>query len=312
MAGAIRALGPPWSLALLLALTLALGACGDPSSSEEPAPSEPTQAGGAFDGDRAYADVRAQVELGPRPQGSRANARNARMIAAELRQAGVEEVEVSPAPLRNVVGVIPGTEDGFVVIGAHHDTKAGIPNFVGANDGGSGVALVLELARVLAADAPLEGPSLAIALFDGEEARGSRAFSEDGKRGSRAYVDLADRGGEGAVPALEQIEAMVLFDMVGDCDLQIPLEANSDEGLFSSFALADPGVFEGETAPIDDDHTPFLQAGVPAVDLIDFTYGGEETPGRFWHTPADTLEQVCAQSLDRVGEAAVLAVPRLP
>lgn len=298
--------------AAAVALALALGGCGDDGTPVDPAPAEPSQAAGAFDGDRAYADVRAQVELGSRPQGSRANARNARLIASELRRAGVSEVEVAPAPLRNVVGVIPGTEDGFVVVGAHHDTKAGIPEFVGANDGGSGVAVVLELARVLAAEAPREGPSIAIALFDGEEARGNRAFSEDGTRGSRAYVDLADRGGEGAVPPLEEIEAMVLFDMVGDCDLQIPLEANSDPGLFSSFALADPGVFEGETAAISDDHIPFLQAGVPAVDLIDFTYGGEESPGRFWHTSEDTLEKVCATSLDRVGEAAVLAIPQLP
>lgn len=283
-----------------------IAGCGD-----QPQPTvSPPPGARSFDGDRAFADVRAQVKLGPRPQGSAANARNAQMIATELRQAGVEEVEVG-SPLRNVVGVIPGREDGFIVVGAHHDT-VDIPNFVGANDGGSGVGVVLELARQLAPQAPLEGPSIAIALFDGEEARGDRAFSEDGKRGSRAYVDLADRGGEGAVPPLTQIEAMVLFDLVGDCDLQIPREANSDSGLFSRFALADPGLFEGETAPIDDDHTPFLQAGVPAVDLIDFTFGGDQTPGRYWHTTEDTLDKVCAASLDQVGEAALLAIPRLP
>ena len=90
-----------------------------------------------------------------------------------------------------MVGVIPGRGSGYVLIGAHHDTKPGIPGFVGANDGASGVAVVLELARAL--PDPMPGPSIAIALFDGEEARGDRDFSADGKRGSTQYVDDARR-----------------------------------------------------------------------------------------------------------------------
>lgn len=292
-------------LPLLLAL-LALAGCGDDAPSI-PAPAADAD---AFDAERAYADVRDQVELGPRPAGSAASAELTRLIAARLREAGVEGVEITE-PLRNVVGVIPGQAPGYVVVGAHHDTKD-IPGFVGANDGASGVAVVLELARSLAPEAPLEGPSIALALFDGEEARGDRDFSEDGKRGSRAYVALAAEGGSGAVPPLERIEAMALFDLVGDCDLQIPREANSDPGLFGRFALADPGLFDGEAAPIDDDHVPFIEAGVPAVDLIDFTFGGDSPPGDFWHTTEDTLDKVCPESLDAVGEAAALAVPRLP
>lgn len=300
-------------------LALAIGGCG-----EEKAPPDPPSQVDRFDGDRAYADVAWQVELGPRPSGSEANARLTQRLARVLFRTGVKGVSISGADrrqsgrfegadsLRNVVGVIPGNRDGFIVVGAHHDTKSGIPNFVGANDGGSGVAVVLELARQLTPQAPLQGPSIAIALFDGEEARGDRAFSEDGKRGSSAYVDLAEGGGKGAVPDLEEIRAMVLFDMVGDCELQIPLEANSSPELFSRFAAADPGLFFGETNGIDDDHVPFLQAGVKAVDLIDFTYGGDKTPGTFWHTPADTLDKVCADSLDRVGEAAVATLRSLP
>jgi len=107
---------------------------------------------------------------------------------------------------------------------------------------------------------------------------------------------------------------MVLFDMVGDCDLEIPREANSDPGLYSTFADAAQSAsgtsepFEGEAAGILDDHTPFLEAGVPAVDLIDFDYGPGPPPGAWWHTRADALEHVCAGSLGEVGGPALLAL----
>ena len=203
---------------------------------------------------------------------------------------------------------IPGRGDGYVVLGAHYDTKDGIPGFVGANDGASGVAVVLELARTL--PSPMPGPSLAIALFDGEEARGGRDFEEDGTRGSRQYVDYARTGRQGS-PPLAQTKAMVLFDMVGDCDLAIPREQNSDPGLFALFADADPGTFDGTGPPISDDHTPFLEAGIPAVDLIDFDFGPGPIPGDYWHTAQDDLGRVCPESLAAVGSAALRALPRI-
>lgn len=282
---------------ILLLMGAFLAACG---GGEDATTSSAT----GFDADRAFADLEAQVALGPRPTGSPANRRATRDFAAELRRAGVEDVRIQ-RPLRNVVGRIPGDEPGYVVVGAHHDTKD-IPGFVGANDGASGVAVVLELARSL--PRPLPGPSIAIALFDGEEARGERPFSVDGTRGSRQYVELARRGGQGT-PPLDEIRAMVLFDMVGDCDLTIPREANSDEGLHDAFADADPDVFAGETGAVDDDHTPFLAADVPAVDLIDFDFGPGGTPGGWWHTTKDDLDRVCPGSLDAVGEAALSALP---
>lgn len=287
-----------------LALALA-GGCGEGD------PEEPTTASGAsagsFDADRAFADLEAQVELGPRPSGSEANAEQADLLARRLRQAGVEDVRIQE-PWANVVGVIPGSEPGYVVLGAHHDTKDAIPGFVGANDGASGVAVVLELARSL--PRPIEGPSIAIALFDAEEARGEREFAADGTRGSQQYVTLAAAGDPG-VPPLGEIVGMVLFDLVGDCDLQIPLEPNSDSGLYELFADADPDVFSGRTFPIGDDHVPFLEQGIPAVDLIDFSYGPGDPPGEYWHTHEDTLDKVCAESLDRVGEAALVAIPEI-
>jgi len=294
------AFGP--GLAALAAFLVTVGGCGD----GDPA----TPAGDAtdgFDGARAFADVRAQVALGPRPSGSPAARELSRGLAHELRRAGVRDVRIQ-RPLRNVVGTIPGRVPGSVVLGAHYDTRDGIPGFVGANDGASGVAVVLELARSL--PDPMPGPSLAIALFDGEEPRGAAPFAADGARGSRQYVESAARG-RGGVPPLDAIEAMVLFDMVGDCDLAIPREANSDERLHGLFTAADPAVFAGTTGAIADDHLPFIEVGIPAVDLIDFAYGPGAEPGGLWHTPGDDLDGVCPESLDAVGAAALQALPRI-
>ncbi|MGI8631914.1 MAG: M28 family metallopeptidase [Solirubrobacterales bacterium] len=294
-------------MAVLALAALALGACG----ADEPAQPQVEGRGcegqerniGAFDAGRACRDVRRMVAFGPRPAGSAANERQARYLAGRLEEAGVRDVGIQK-PWRNVVGRIPGTEDGAIVIGAHVDTKD-IDGFVGANDGASGAAVVLELARSV--QAPFDGPELRFALFDAEEARGDRDFDDDGLRGSRQYVAQAAEGrGQGG--DLGDVRAMVLFDMVGDCSLQIPRERNSDSELYGAFAGRP---FGGETGPIGDDHIPFLEREIPAVDLIDFTYGSDDSPGPFWHTTQDTLDKVCRSSLDEVGEAAIRALPRL-
>jgi len=288
---------------------IALAACGgDEADGGEGA------AGTGFDEQRAFADLEAQVAFGPRPAGSEANIEMTRFLAERLREAGVRDVRIQ-RPHRNVIGVIPGRGRGAVVVGAHHDTKDAIPNLVGANDGASGVAVVLELARAL--PDRLNGPSVRIALFDAEEARGNASFESDGTRGSRQYVRYAKRGRRGS-PPLDSIRAMVLFDLVGDCDLAIPREANSDRRLYGLFESAaedlgggDPAPFGGTVPPVADDHVPFLGAGIPAVDLIDFVYGPGPSPGAYWHTPEDTLDKVCPASLDAVGEAALVAIPRI-
>lgn len=306
---------PSWAALLGLAAAVLLTACG---GTESAPPAPPLAEIADFDAERAFEDVRRQVEFGPREAGSVANRAQAEFLAAELERAGVRDVQIQEPDL-NVVGVIPGAEEGAVVVGAHHDTKDGIDGFVGANDGASGVAVVLELARALPAD--LEGPSLAIALFDAEEARGDRPFDEDGTRGSQQYVRYAEEGGLQGSPPIDEIRAMVLFDLVGDCDLQIPREDNSDEGLYDLFAEAaasgagadadSSNPFSGTTGGILDDHLPFKEAGVPVVDLIDLNFGPGGAPGEFWHTDQDTVDKVCVESLDAVGEAAVRAVPRI-
>jgi Iap family predicted aminopeptidase len=294
----------------LLAAVLALTSCG----SDDGRATNATTLARPFNAARAFRDLRAEVRLGPRPVGSAANRRDARFIVRRLRRAGVEDVRVQ-RPWRNVVGRLPGSEPGVVVVGAHRDTKD-IRGFVGANDGASGVAVLLELARDL--PRPLPGPSVDLAFFDAEEARGAsdgaRAFERTGDRGSRQYARYAAAGGRQGSPPLRTITAMVLFDMVGDCDLNIPREASSSAPLYSLFhdASGPGGPFEGNAGTILDDHTPFERAGVPAVDLIDFDYGPGPPPGAFWHTRDDDLSHVCPGSLAAVGRPSLIAIPRIP
>jgi glutaminyl-peptide cyclotransferase len=295
--------------ALLVCAWAAPAGCGeDGSASSEAHPERGASERTArdFDAQRAMRDLRRQVAIGPRHSGSPGGRREVRLIRRRLRAAGLDGVSVQE-PWRNVVARIRGTEPGVVVVGAHHDTKDGIPGFVGANDGASGVAVLLEMARVLRR--PFPGPSLALAFFDAEEARGDRPFESDGARGSKQFVryGLRDERRQGS-PRLNRIDAMYLLDLVGDCDLQIPREANSDPGLYSR--LQGPP-FGGRTGGILDDHIPFLQRGIPAVDVIDFTYGPGPTPGAYWHTPEDTLDKVCTRSLGLVGRAVIKALATL-
>ncbi len=217
-------------------------------------------------------------------------------------------------PWRNVVGRIPGSRPGAVVVGAHRDTKD-IPGFVGANDGASGVAVLLELARDLPNPAP--GPSINLAFFDAEESRGAsngaRAFERSGDRGSRQYVHDAAIGGRQGSPPIDSIRAMVLFDMVGDCHLRIPYEASSNLALYRRFlnAAGRGGPLRRTTEAILDDHTPFERAGIPAVDLIDFDYGPGPAPGAWWHTRRDNLSHVCPASLGAVGRPSLAAIPKI-
>ncbi len=296
-----------WARGLALAaaaVALAAGGCGDDYGGGDG--NGPTPELG-FDERRAFQDVVTQVEFGPRPAGSGASRRTAEFIAARLRGAGAEDVTIQ-RPLRNVVGRIGGPGP-TIVIGAHHDT-VDEPGFVGANDGASGVGVVLEIARVvrrLVSEGQLSG-SYTFVLFDGEEARGDLSFEEDGTRGSRQFVALAEEGGGEGAPPLDEIEAMFLLDMVGDCDLAIPREVNSDSDLY---ALLEGPAFGGEVADIEDDHIPFIEAGVPAVDVIDFVFGPGSSPGGWWHTDQDTIDKVCPGSLSQAGEAVLGALVEL-
>lgn len=155
----------------------------------------------------------------------------------------------------------------------------------GANDGGSGVAVLLELARTL----PIDTVPIWLVFFDAED--NGRIPLWDWILGSRAFVAEAT-----VLP-----QKMILVDMVGDSDLQIPMERNSDADLRNSIwetaaRLGHDDVFLPQVGKaIVDDHVPFLEAGIPAVDIIDLDY-------EFWHTTSDTPDKLSAESLQIVGD----------
>jgi glutaminyl-peptide cyclotransferase len=244
-----------------------------------------------FDGTRAFAELRREVELGPRPAGSPVLRKLAGRLKHALPRGHCEAVPGHPG-LRNIVGRLPGKKPA-VVVAAHYDTKD-LPGFVGANDGAGGTAAVLELARALRhTKRPKGAPELRFVLFDGEEATGDdRDFLATGVRGSKAY----------ARRHADELRALVLLDFVADKDLSIPREAGSDAKLWARLRKAAKRVGVGGTFPggtegeVTDDHTPFTRRGVPAIDLIDFDFP-------CWHKACDDLSAVSAKSLDRSGEA---------
>jgi Zn-dependent M28 family amino/carboxypeptidase len=228
------------------------------------------------------------VRLGPRPAGSPASRRLARRLRAALPHGRFQAV---PGGLRNVIGNVRGRDPHrLVVVGAHYDTKD-IPGFVGANDGASGTAAVVELARELR---PRQlRPTVVFALFDGEESPAGTSdedFEREGLRGSKV-----------AARVYHQAEAMVLLDFVGDRDLEIPRERNSSGRLWARLRRAARRVGTRGAFPrlaqgrVLDDHIPFLMRGVPAIDLIDFDFP-------CFHRTCDDLSAVSERSLDAVGE----------
>jgi Zn-dependent M28 family amino/carboxypeptidase len=255
----------------------------------------------AFDADRAFTHVEKLVGFGPRPSGSEALSRTAAYIASQLRDAGLEiEEQVftdatprGPMQFRNIIGKTRSGNGNVIVIGSHYDTKW-MTNitFVGANDAGSSSGVLLEMARV----ASLQ-PNLWFVFFDGEEAVGDYGPT-DGLHGSRHFVTQ--------LRSPREVKAMVLLDMVGDKNLNIGLSAESTPGLIQQvFAAArDVGCreyFSFRPSAMLDDHVPFLRAGIPAVDIIDFEYGSAPGKNDYWHTEHDTLDKISPRSLEIVG-----------
>jgi glutaminyl-peptide cyclotransferase len=239
-----------------------------------------------FDSAAAWELLREQVEMGPRPAGSEASRRLGERLRDLLPDGRFEAV---PGGLRNVVGTVRGREPGYVVVGAHYDTKD-LPGFLGANDGASGTAVAVQLARTI----KRPRHTLRFILFDGEESpRGTpnRLFQQRGLRGSKV-----------AARRYRDARAMVLLDFVGDRRLSVPREGNSRPGLWRRLrsAAEDVGVaahFPPQVrGPIADDHLPFLWEGVPSINVIDFDFP-------CWHLVCDDLSNVSEASLDATGES---------
>ncbi len=274
--------------------------------------SVPTAFGGpAFDSRSAWRHLERLVAFGPRPSGSSALAQARSYVIAELKRAGVPVREQAfaaqtpdgPIPMVNVIGELPGRRREVILLGGHYDTKYFSSfRFVGANDGGSSTALLLELARNLSA-VPREF-TYWVVFFDGEEAR--REWSAtDGIYGSRHMVSELGRTGQ-----LGRIRAVVVVDMIGDKALDIRRESASTSWLTdliwaAARRLGYRAHFLDEALAVEDDHTPFLRAGVPTTLLIDFDYGP------YWHTPEDTLDKLSPRSLQIVGEVLLDALPTL-
>ncbi len=305
--------------AAALAGAVVLG-CAESAASREPstmndvpAPpgiAQPPPAGQAgFDGARAWKHLEHQVAIGPRPAGSAALAETRRYIVEQLKIAGIEAVQqafVAATPLgdvsmANVIGTIPGRRPDRIALASHFDTKLARDfRFVGANDGASSTAALLELARVL--EGRQHELTIELLFLDGEEAINWEWRGTDNTYGSRNYVQAAQASG-----TLGTLKALVLLDMIGDRDLAIRRDSNSTPWLVdivwsTAARLGHRRTFSDQLTTIEDDHIPFLRAGVPAVDIIDLEYDA-------WHTAQDDLDRVSATSLQIVGDVVLEALP---
>jgi glutaminyl-peptide cyclotransferase len=277
-----------------------------PQTADQDTP--PPEKTGGFDGQRAFAHVAKQVGFGPRPSGSSALAHTQDYILSELSSYGCAvdtdafnaQTPAGQIAMKNILVKIPGDKPGIILLGTHYDTKK-LDNFVGADDGGSSTAVMLELARLLCAQ---RGPHpVWIAFFDGEEA--VREWSDaDSRYGSREMSAKLAMSGD-----IPKIKAFLLADIVGSRDLRIKRESNSTKALTdlvwaTAAKLGYSGIFVNDATPIEDDHLSFLKRGVPCVDAIDL-----EIP--YWHTPQDTLDKVSAKSLAIVGHTLLESLHQL-
>ena len=253
---------------------------------------------------RAMQYTREVVAFGPRPIGSPAHKKLEDYIYAHLKGDLVEDdffVADTPEgklPVRNIIAKFPGTRDGIIVIAGHYDTLYGKQNagFVGANDGGSSTAMLLELANQFRGK-KRDGYSVWLVWTDGEEAVKSWTAT-DSVYGARHLAEKWAKDG-----TLKNIKALILADMIGDADLNIEQDTNSTPWLASLLHQAAVNLgyqshFSGRVMDVGDDHVPFVKAGVPSVDVIDFDYGYGNV---FWHTPQDTLDKLSPKSFEIVG-----------
>jgi Zn-dependent M28 family amino/carboxypeptidase len=263
----------------------------------------------SFDSNKAWEHLRQLVAFGPRPAGSAAIEQSRTYIKNQLSASGIavteqawdDQTPTGRVHMVNLIATIPGASKNRLVIGGHYDTKKFPFRFVGANDGGSSAAFLIELARVL--KARRNALTIELLFLDGEEAVIDWAGT-DHTYGSRHYVAEAKRTG-----SLASLKAFVLVDMIGDRDLQIKRDLNSTTWLTDIIWAAAQKrqlatYFRPDRVQIEDDHMPFMDAGVPSVDVIDLEYPA-------WHTAGDTLDAVSARSLQVVGDAIVAALPAI-
>lgn len=287
---------------------LALASCREQGGAPAPAPV-------AFDDARAWKLLLEQVEIGPRPAGSAGAEATRAVIERELRAAGLEpvreefEAQTPAGKLRfvNVYADLKGSGTDMVILGSHYDTKRMPFRFVGANDGASNTAVLMELARTISGGSR-RATCYRFLFIDGEEAVRDQWVDPDNTYGSRHHARQLRESGEA-----ERVRAFVLLDMVGDKDLRLTRDLYSDRRLLEIFhgTARKNGLgrhVDGPAMDVRDDHISFMQVGIPSVDLIDFDYGEQNF---YWHTDGDVPEQCSQESLGVAGRIALLGLEQL-
>jgi glutaminyl-peptide cyclotransferase len=273
---------------------------------------DPAELNVAFNEIRAMRYVKEIVAFGPRPLGSDNHKKVEDYILAHLKGDQVESdqftIDTSEGkfPVHNIIAKYPGKRDGIIVIASHYDTNYPLRNtpYVGANDGASSSALLLELANALRGS-QRNGYKVWLLWDDAEESMKLPWVDAESLYGVRHLQQKWQADG-----TLKKIKAFVLEDMIGDADLNIDRDTNSTPWLEDLILQAATrrgyqSHFFGRINQVNDDHMPFIQSGVPSADLIDFEYGYDNV---FWHTPQDTVDKLSPKSLQIVGEVTLEAI----
>jgi glutaminyl-peptide cyclotransferase len=266
-----------------------------------------------IDAKRAFEYTREVTAFGARYIGSENHKKLENYILSHLKGDQVEDdafiadtVE-GKFPVRNIIAKFPGKKDGIIVILGHYDTVYSLRNtgFVGANDGGSSTAILLEFANQFRGK-PRDGYSIWLVWTDGEEA--VRQWSDtDSLYGTRHLAEKWEKDG-----TLKKIKALLLMDMIAATDVNILRETQSTPWLLDLvYSAAERAGYQSHfyalQGEIEDDHLPFLKRGVPCADLIGMPYGYNDV---FHHTPQDTMDKLSPKSLEIVGNT-VLETIRL-
>lgn len=297
--------------------------CSKDKAGSQPAaatPAQPTQATPAaqaktiepvgpplrIDASRAMQYTKEIVAFGPRPAGSKTLDQVRGYIKNKLKSDHVEEdafvaeTSVGKIPMRNIIVKFPGAKDGIIVVASHYETNYWLKNtsFVGANDGACTSALLLGIADQLRGK-KLEGYSVWLAFFDGEESMVRNWRTDDALWGSR---HLAQKWKEDGTS--KKIKALLLADMICDANLAVIRDENSTPWLMDLVLQAATGLgyqstFFRDSTAVTDDHIPFVQAGVPVADIIDGPYGYNDS---FHHTTEDTVDKLSVKSIQLSGD----------
>jgi glutaminyl-peptide cyclotransferase len=260
---------------------------------------------------RAFQYIKEIVAFGPRPMGSESHRKLENYITARLKGDQVEDDAFTADTVegkflvRNIIAKYPGTKDGIIVILGHYDTVYPLRNsgFVGANDGGSSTAILLEYGNQLRGK-KRDGYSVWLVWTDGEEAV-QHWTDTDSLYGSRHLAEKWEKDG-----TLKKIKALLVMDMIADADLNIDRNTNGAPWLLDLiYAAAQRGGYQSHfyarEGGIEDDHMPFVKRGVPSADVIDLDYGYNNV---YWHTSQDTIDKLSPKSLEIVGNTTLEAI----